>query len=620
MHFINPPPTVTAAGYSYSYSLDLERNSVDEYFSSITSIECGKPLYIKVNSTCETLNVYFRKYIASAENAEYIDTVFSLPRKSWNVGSLGKYHILEYNYTTYGSDYCDGGVYILNGVCSNPEESEAGTAAFQIVANPTAVPSHEPTPIPSFEPSYVPTAVPSSEPTPIPSLEPSYVPTAVPSHDPTPGPSFAPTPGPSHPPTPGPTGTRVPTPDPSEYRWPAYSLRQSNANLFGSPVPGGHAAPFCAHGLISNRSSTLGVIWEKQSTADEFVCLVGSEDGNVTAFQNTTSGWVKISDNWFGAATIEDDIMNNNYLQNNDDGSSFNDTDDDSVAEAYYRARLRNASTFDDFNVSSTKPFCADFDNDGLMDCIVGTRSGDTYGFRQTQEGGYEVISTDFFGVYYTKYEEWEGGWESTWGSQTNFTHAAPYCHDWDSDGNLDCLVGYGDGKVALILNAGSTFGRFTDYDVVTYDVFSMELQYENPVPFCLTDLGLFGDGDLDCKFITRHLFAFLLCRNSFPRRTDHFRSYDDLLFPNLSHTPPPSPSVSSRRFCGHERRRHAPLRGRHQLWRPRGKYHNIEEKTHVTFHEQLLRRPGKFLAAENHELHRHGSALCVSVLLLRRI
>ena len=71
----------------------------------------------------------------------------------------------------------------------------------------------------------------------------------------------------------------------------------------------------------------------------------GSEDGNVTAFQNTTSGWVKISDNWFGAATIEDDIMNNNYLQNNDDGSSFNDTDDDSVAEAYYRARLRNAST-----------------------------------------------------------------------------------------------------------------------------------------------------------------------------------------------------------------------------------------------------------------------------------
>ena len=85
MHCINPPPTVTAAGYSYSYSLESERNSVDEYFSSITSIEC-KPLYIKVNSTCETLNV-FQKDIASAENAEYIDTVFSLPRKSWNFGS-----------------------------------------------------------------------------------------------------------------------------------------------------------------------------------------------------------------------------------------------------------------------------------------------------------------------------------------------------------------------------------------------------------------------------------------------------------------------------------------------------------------------------------------------------
>jgi hypothetical protein len=39
----------------------------------------------------------------------------------------------------------------------------------------------------------------------------------------------------------------------------------------------------------------------------------------------------------------------------------------------------------------------------------------------------------------------------------TEIGHAAPFVADWDSDGDLDLLVGAGDGSVSLFRNIGST-------------------------------------------------------------------------------------------------------------------------------------------------------------------
>ena len=264
------------------------------------------------------------------------------------------------------------------------------------------------------------------------------MPTAVPSHDPTGPRSLNPGPAPS----PGPQArgcrrqTRLSTGGP-------LIASDKARQPVGSSVPGA-PAPFCAHDSF-NRSSTLGVIWEKQSTADEFVCLVGSEDGNVTAFQNTTSGWVKISDNWFGATLIEDDIMNNNYLQNNDDSVAKRTI----VLVCVMQAPLTTSMQFHQafcIRLRQRRPH-------GLY-CgheVWNTTSSRAQAGRRLRNHQHRLLRCILHEVRRMGRQLGEHG------AHRPISHAAPYCHDWDSDGNLDCLVDT-DGKVALILNAGRHF------------------------------------------------------------------------------------------------------------------------------------------------------------------
>jgi len=123
-------------------------------------------------------------------------------------------------------------------------------------------------------------------------------------------------------------------------------------------------------------------------------------------------------------------------------------------------------------------PFCADFDNDGDLDCMLGHYSGST--------------------IYY--YENTGSASESAFTKNDNYMlpeatsrNTKVWCGDMDEDGDLDCLVGGGDGKVWYMENTGSA--SVMEWSRESTDYFDYDVG-ENSIPWCID---MDSDGDVDC-------------------------------------------------------------------------------------------------------------------------
>ena len=139
---------------------------------------------------------------------------------------------------------------------------------------------------------------------------------------------------------------------------------------------------------------------------------------------------------------------------------------------------------FQDLDGTHTAPFCADFDGDGDKDCIVGSSSTTVSYFENLGTStspsftSTTPTSADFFllstGAYKNSYN-------------------APWCGDFDDDGDLDCLVGSKKGRVAYMENVGSSTSA--SWSLATGDYFDQDVGSFASVACADLDY----DGDLDC-------------------------------------------------------------------------------------------------------------------------
>jgi hypothetical protein len=282
--------------------------------------------------------------------------------------------------------------------------TEDGLVNLFEAARETRNPTPSPTSVPSL--SFHPTSAPSvsSDPTGLPSLLPSYSPTSAPTAVPTPLPS------------------QSPTILPTATEFPAY-LNLSYDFLNGTV--GGRATPHC-------------VDFDGDGDLD---CLVGSASGYVYYYEgkSTTTHLKRMSSDFFSK----------------------------------------------DFG-SDASPFCVDFDHDGDVDCIVGAAdaSGTASVYYMQNYGGLGA-STDWYQLT-----------DSLFFPQSlASSRASPFCADFDQDGDLDCLVGLASGLVHYFENTGSK--KAWKFESVTGNYFGGSGVIKNAKPFCYD--GLSEDGDLDC-------------------------------------------------------------------------------------------------------------------------
>lgn len=109
------------------------------------------------------------------------------------------------------------------------------------------------------------------------------------------------------------------------------------------------------------------------------------------------------------------------------------------VAPADLKARPLQADGVDIRLVGDSAPFAVDFDNDGLVDLLVGDASGGLTLYRGMMLDG---VTMAFSAGVSLDVPQVPG--------------AAPFVADWDNDGWKDILVGGADGTVTLFLNRGS--------------------------------------------------------------------------------------------------------------------------------------------------------------------
>jgi FG-GAP-like repeat len=96
---------------------------------------------------------------------------------------------------------------------------------------------------------------------------------------------------------------------------------------------------------------------------------------------------------------------------------------------------------------AASTPFAVDWDENGTIDLIVGTVSGDIF-FIPNEGKGKELA----FGVPQKLTLEIKDAKQQR---QTGLVDAAPTVADWDGDGRLDLIVGDGEGQVLWFRNVG---------------------------------------------------------------------------------------------------------------------------------------------------------------------
>jgi hypothetical protein len=104
---------------------------------------------------------------------------------------------------------------------------------------------------------------------------------------------------------------------------------------------------------------------------------------------------------------------------------------------------------------SYPSPHCADFDGDGVMDCVVGLGDGTFLYAAGTSK------SPPAFELRTRRGGSAGGGGKEEEGLDPFHTltcgqRASPSCGDFDGDGDLDCAVGGADGLIHFLLNTGN--------------------------------------------------------------------------------------------------------------------------------------------------------------------
>ncbi len=125
--------------------------------------------------------------------------------------------------------------------------------------------------------------------------------------------------------------------------------------------------------------------------------------------------------------------------------------------------------------LGNSSPALADLDNDGDMDIYVGSEYG--------KIAIYENLGNNVF--HYT------GNLKAD-GSQINVPYAKPCFTDFNNDGNIDLLVGDGDGTIHIFLNNGSN--SFLSSGLVQTDGTTLDVGYRAAPATADLD----NDGDLD--------------------------------------------------------------------------------------------------------------------------
>ncbi|MBG9386530.1 FG-GAP-like repeat-containing protein [Caenimonas aquaedulcis] len=207
-------------------------------------------------------------------------------------------------------------------------------------------------------------------------------------------------------------------------------------------------------------------------------------------------------------------------------GPSFADIDNDGDLDAFIGGRYGDTQYFLNsgtasapaFDAPTANPFglanvgyyaspaFADIDGDGDLDAFVGDGAGDTLFFENTGTASAPVFaapSTNPFGL------------------EDVGSYAAPTFGDFDGDGDLDALVGYGGGATELFVNTGTA--SHAVFAAPITNAYGLGSVGYNASP-AFADLD--GDGDLDVYV------------GSFNGNITEFRSTGGSILPVASNTP----------------------------------------------------------------------------------
>ena len=254
--------------------------------------------------------------------------------------------------------------------------------------------------------------------------------------------------------------------------------------------------PFCADfdadgdkDCIIGTASSQAYYFENTGTSDSFDFSDTATEDNVLKAPTTTqylSPWCGDFDNDNDLDCIygrsDGRVL---FRENSGNNASYTFTQDNS---AYFFEDV-NSGTEEDFGIES-KPTCADFDDDGDLDCFVGDSTGGVTYCRN------EGSATD--------YSQWKctpssGIIANIDTSGISCGYAAPNCADFDNDGDYDCLIGCSNGKIYYYENKGAPNAPDFDRDTEigdTMDLFDGLGSSSYVGPFC-TDMT--NDGAPDC-------------------------------------------------------------------------------------------------------------------------
>ncbi|MCK4443633.1 MAG: right-handed parallel beta-helix repeat-containing protein, partial [Thermoplasmata archaeon] len=166
-----------------------------------------------------------------------------------------------------------------------------------------------------------------------------------------------------------------------------------------------------------------------------------------------------LNDNAFGIYSVDssdlvisDNIITNSFGKDIVVGNEEGNVIHFSGTGGPYFETLGSLRTTDQAKIdvdSSAFPTTVDMDADGRLDLVIGNEQGYFHYYRNTGDG-YEYVGP-LFNV--TPPTELDVG-----------TYSHPFVTDWDLDGDLDLLVGQGDGRISYFTNDGNDIFSFQTY------------------------------------------------------------------------------------------------------------------------------------------------------------